>query len=96
MTGPQQLLAPIIKAHQFLVFTVPSNLQRAVAAGLKTEQQFYQQLGAQLSAKRALLEGPLTQMGFRVLPGQGAYFLVSACCVLCCHPCTSVVCSGLI
>lgn len=41
MTGPAPLLAPIIKAHQFLVFTVPSNLQRAVAAGLKHEQGFY-------------------------------------------------------
>jgi hypothetical protein len=35
------------------------------------------QLGAQLSAKRALLEQPLIEMGFRVLPGQGAYFLIA-------------------
>ena len=42
MTGPARLLAPIIKAHQFLVFTVASSLQRAVAHGLDNEGAFYQ------------------------------------------------------
>ncbi len=41
ITGPPPLLAPIIKAHQFMVFTVPSNLQRAVAYGLDKESSFY-------------------------------------------------------
>jgi aspartate/methionine/tyrosine aminotransferase len=41
VTGPPQLMAPIIKAHQFLVFTVASNLQRAVAHGLDHESSFY-------------------------------------------------------
>lgn len=41
MTGPSRLLAPIIKAHQFVVFTVATNLQHAVAFGLDKEQQFY-------------------------------------------------------
>ena len=35
------LMVPIIKAHQFLVFTVPSSLQRAVAHGLEHEGAFY-------------------------------------------------------
>lgn len=34
-------------------------------------------LGEQLAAKRALLEAPLKQLGFGILPGQGAYFLVA-------------------
>ena len=41
MTGPAALLGPIIKAHQFVVFTVATNLQHAVAYGLDKEQQFY-------------------------------------------------------
>jgi hypothetical protein len=41
MTGPAALLAPIIKAHQFVVFTVASNLQHAVAFGLDQEGGFY-------------------------------------------------------
>ena len=45
MTGPAPLLAPIIKAHQFLVFTVSSSLQRAVAHGLDNEMGFYRWVG---------------------------------------------------
>lgn len=41
MTGPARLLNPIVKAHQFLVFTVPSSLQAAVAHGLEKEGSFY-------------------------------------------------------
>jgi DNA-binding transcriptional MocR family regulator len=41
MTGPAHLLAPIIKAHQFVVFTVASNLQHAVAYGLDEADWFY-------------------------------------------------------
>ena len=41
MSGPAPLLAPIVKAHQFLVFTVSSSLQRAVAHGLDNEGDFY-------------------------------------------------------
>ncbi|KAG2492864.1 hypothetical protein HYH03_008781 [Edaphochlamys debaryana] len=56
MSGPARLLNPIIKAHQFLVFTVPSSLQRAVAHGLDSEAEFYHSLGPSLEAKRQLLE----------------------------------------
>lgn len=77
MTGPSRLLGPIIKAHQFLVFTVPSSLQRAVAHGLDNESSFYLGLGSGLEAKRTFLEGALSRLGFGVLPGHGAYFLVA-------------------
>lgn len=41
VTGPPVLISAIAKAHQFLVFTVPSNLQRAVAHGLDNESSFF-------------------------------------------------------
>lgn len=41
VTGPPALISAIAKAHQFLVFTVPSNLQRAVAHGLDNESSFF-------------------------------------------------------
>ena len=41
VTGPAPLISAIAKAHQFLVFTVPSNLQRAVAHGLDNESSFF-------------------------------------------------------
>lgn len=40
-TGPAPLVQALAKAHQFLVFTVPSAFQRAVAHGLDSCQDFY-------------------------------------------------------
>lgn len=40
-SGPAALVGALAKAHQFLVFTVPSAMQRAVAYGLDSEQEFY-------------------------------------------------------
>ena len=42
VTGPQRLVGAVAKAHMFLVFTVPSNLQQAVAHGLEHEQGFFE------------------------------------------------------
>lgn len=77
MTGPAHLLSPIIKAHQFVVFTVASNLQRAVAHGLDHEAGYYTAMGADLAAKRALLEPRLRAMGLDILPAQGTYFMLA-------------------
>jgi hypothetical protein len=41
VTGPAALVAPMVKAHQFMVFTVAPNLQHAVAFGLDKEEGFY-------------------------------------------------------
>ena len=41
LVGPPPLIAAAAKAHSFLVFTVPSSLQRAVAYGLDHEESFY-------------------------------------------------------
>ena len=41
LVGPAPLIAAAAKAHSFLIFTVPSNLQRAVAYGLDHEESFY-------------------------------------------------------
>ena len=45
MTAPAQLLQAIAKAHQFITFTTPSNLQRAVAAAVVDEDQLIVELG---------------------------------------------------
>ncbi|CAK0786657.1 hypothetical protein CVIRNUC_009871 [Coccomyxa viridis] len=77
MTGPPALMKAVTSAHQFITFTVASSLQRAVAYGLDEESSFYLGLGASLQRKRQFLEQQLTEVGFRVLPAQGTYFLVA-------------------
>jgi len=75
MTAAPELLRTVAKAHQFLVFTTPPNLQRAVAYGLDQEQPWYTQLGKDLQAKRDLLEQGLRAVGFEVLPCHSTYFM---------------------
>ncbi|GAX86378.1 hypothetical protein CEUSTIGMA_g13790.t1 [Chlamydomonas eustigma] len=77
MTGPAAILAPITKAHQFMVFTVASSLQRAVAHGLDNEKDFYRSLGPSLERKRSLLEPRLQALGFKTVPTYGAYFVMA-------------------
>lgn len=76
-TGPAHLISAVAKAHQFLVFTVPSALQAAVAHGLDHEAQFFTSMGAKLQRKRATLAQRLTAIGFAVLPAEGTYFLLA-------------------
>ncbi|KAK9823662.1 hypothetical protein WJX72_004501 [[Myrmecia] bisecta] len=77
VTGPSHLVTAITKAHSFMIFTVPSNLQRAVAHGLDHEQNFFLSMGAALQRKRDYLADRLSAIGFRILPAQGTYFLVA-------------------
>jgi aspartate/methionine/tyrosine aminotransferase len=69
------LIQTIAKAHQFLVFTTPPNLQRAVAYGLDNERAWYTGLAAALQDKRDYLAGALAGLGFGVLPCDATYFM---------------------
>ncbi|MEQ9638633.1 MAG: aminotransferase [Alphaproteobacteria bacterium] len=75
VTACADLLGVISKAHQFLVFTTPPNLQRAVAHGLEHEEVWYTGLAGQLQAKRDRLADGLSGLGFEVLHCASTYFL---------------------
>jgi len=75
LTAAPNLLGLIAKAHQFLVFTTPSNLQRAVAHGLDNEQDWYTNLAVGLQGKRDMLQAALTEIGFDVMPCGATYFM---------------------
>jgi len=69
------LTAVIAKAHQFLTFTTPPNLQAAVAWGLENSADWFSAMPADLGRSRDRLSDGLTREGFHVLPSQGTYFL---------------------
>ena len=69
------LTAVIAKAHQFLTFTTPPNLQAAVAWGLDNSEAWFAAMPGQLEASRDRLTETLRREGFAVLPSQGTYFL---------------------
>jgi aspartate/methionine/tyrosine aminotransferase len=76
VTAPAALLRPITKAHQFVTFTTPPNLQHAVAAGLGLDDAYFTGLGAPLARSRDRLAAGLAALGVPTLPGEGTYFLV--------------------
>jgi len=69
------LLSVILKAHQFLTFTTPPNLQAAVAEGLNNPGDWFETMPAELQRSRDRLTAALTSEGFEVLPSAGTYFL---------------------
>ena len=69
------LLAPVAKAHQFLTFATPPNLQEAVAYGLGKDDEYFRSMRAGYQRSRDLLAGRLAAGGYAVLPSEGTYFL---------------------
>ena len=63
------------RAHQFLTFTTPPNLQTAVAFGLDEPGDWFTTMPQDLQASRDRLSAGLVREGFSVLPSQGTYFL---------------------
>lgn len=76
VTAPPALLRPITKAHQFVTFTTPPNLQHAVAAGLELGDAYLAGLGAPLARSRDRLVAGLAGLGVPTLRCDGTYFLV--------------------
>ena len=76
ITAPAQALRPITKAHQFVTFTTPPNLQHAVALGLGLEDAYFQDLATPLARSRDRLASGLASLELPVLPCDGTYFLV--------------------
>jgi N-succinyldiaminopimelate aminotransferase len=74
-SGDARLISIVAKAHQFLVFTTPPNLQRAVAWGLANEAPWYTSLAGELQKKRDFLAAGLARIGFGVLDCASTYFL---------------------
>ena len=75
MCAAPALTTALAKAHQFLTFTTPPNLQAAVAWGLENSADWFEGMPAALARSRDRLAGALAREGFAVLPSQGTYFL---------------------
>ena len=73
--GSPDLIGALAKAHQFLTFTTPPNLQAGVAFGLAKPDAYFAELAARMEKKRDRLAVGLDRLGLQVLPCQGTYFL---------------------
>jgi N-succinyldiaminopimelate aminotransferase len=69
------LLRVLAKAHQFLTFTTPPNLQVAVAYGLGKDDSYFDGMRTAFARSRDRFADGLNQLGFSVLPSQATYFI---------------------
>jgi len=77
VTASPELTPLVLKAHQNLTFTTAPNLQRAVAVGLAKDDAYFASLSSALQARRDQLAAGLAEVGLRVLPTQGTYFITT-------------------
>jgi len=70
-----ELSRTLARAHQFLTFTTPPNLQTAVAWGLDNSADWFRQMPRDLERSRDRLTEGLQREGFATLGSQGTYFL---------------------
>ncbi len=77
VTAAADVLAPVVKAHQFLTFTTAPNLQAAVAHGLAKDDDYFAGLAQHLQAKRDRFCAGLAAAKLQPLPVQGTYFVVA-------------------
>ncbi len=77
ITGAPALIQAVAKAHQFITFTTPPNLQRAVAYGLAKDDGYFRALSSELQGKRDFFATGLRDIGFGVLDCDGTYFITT-------------------
>ena len=75
LTACPELLTPLARAHQFLTFTTPPNLQAAAAYGLQKEDAYFRWLPTELQERRDQLAAGLEECGMTVLQCDGTYFI---------------------
>ena len=69
------LMRVLAKAHQFVTFTTPPNLQSAVAYGLAKDDSYFETMRADFAKSRDRFTAGLAALGFKVIPSQATYFL---------------------
>jgi N-succinyldiaminopimelate aminotransferase len=74
MAAPE-LMRVLAKAHQYITFTTPPNLQTAVAYGLGKDESYFEGMRADFQRSRDRFAGGLASLGLSVLPSAGTYFL---------------------
>jgi N-succinyldiaminopimelate aminotransferase len=69
------IMRALSRAHQFITFTTPPNLQAAVAYGLMKDDSYFSQMRDGFQRSRDRFSQGMVERGFNVLPSAGTYFV---------------------
>ena len=75
MCAAPDLAVPLARAHPFLTFTTPPNLQAAAAFGLGKDDSYFERMRSDFARSRDRLTDALRAGGWTVLPSSATYFL---------------------
>ena len=75
MCAAPEISGVLARAHQFLTFTTPPNLQAAAAYGLGKDMAYFTSMRASFQRSRDRLAAGLEGLGYAVLPSAATYFL---------------------
>ncbi len=75
MCAAPALSAALARAHQFLTFTTPPNLQAGIAHGLAKPADWFPAMRAGFQRSRDRLGTGLTAAGYNMLPSTGTWFV---------------------
>jgi len=73
--APAAIAAAIAKAHQYVAYATPPNLQAAVAYGLGKEDSYFDGMRSAFQSARDGLAAQLAAIGYAALPAEGTYFV---------------------
>jgi len=78
VTGPEDIVAAVQAAHQFITFAPATPLQVALAGALKKlGEDYYRKLRKDYTERRSVLMSALKTAGFTVAVPRGAYFILA-------------------
>jgi aspartate/methionine/tyrosine aminotransferase len=75
IVAPPELSLPISKAHQYVTFATPPNLQAAVAYGLGKADAYFEEMRTNFADARDAMVTGLRDAGFAPLPAEASYFV---------------------
>lgn len=76
-SGPRSLIAAVRSVRQHLSYVSGGPFQLAIAKGLGLPDQYFTEFRRDLSVKRDQLSAGLAQIGMRVIPTEGTYFVTT-------------------
>ncbi|HYZ55476.1 MAG TPA: pyridoxal phosphate-dependent aminotransferase [Streptosporangiaceae bacterium] len=77
VTATAELVSAVRAAKQFLTYVSGGPFQYAVADALALPDSYFTELREDLRMKRDLLSGGLAELGFKVYPPDGTYFITT-------------------